>query len=301
MHQLIDINWKYLFQADKYIPTAKLFDLKTKEVLKIDLPGYNFALKMSDEKYCTGYYLNGEYKECALQTVLSSSTANQCDVCERLQGFKSTFFYGADPNENMQKYLSQKHFIYLAYFEPGLLKVGTASESRKNIRPIEQDALIYAYIAESDGFNVQKAEKYISKNFGITEHVNSSHKLKYISRKPNTAFAYDLINRTIDKFHSKIDWKLEEELSCSLIDRNKIEIKNLSTHENIHFPTTFEVLDKELNLFGVFSGLRGRYLIIKSEQKEFVFDTNFLMGRTIATLSDYHYNEPKKDIQFSLF
>jgi len=56
MHQLIDINWKYLFQADKYIPTAKLFDLKTKEVLKIDLPGYNFALKMSDEKYCTGYY-----------------------------------------------------------------------------------------------------------------------------------------------------------------------------------------------------------------------------------------------------
>jgi len=290
MYQLISFSWKYLEESNKYLPQMKWFDSETKASQIIDLPNFQFYAKLSANKSCTGYYSETGYHACASNTQLYSSTASQCDACERIQGFKSAFLMGRNPNSRMEEYLSQDHLIYIAYFEPGILKVGTVAKSRKFIRLIEQDALIYTFIAESSGRNIQKIERYISKNFNITETVKSSHKIKFLSQKPDLDKARDLINSAFNRIASKIDSSLEEELKFKLY-KGSLEIIDISNSSALYFPSNFQKLSQEVNLVGNFKGIRGRNLIIENATKDYALDTDFLVGRYIDHIDEYTYNE----------
>ncbi len=302
MQRIIDIKWKVsdvrnqsrknlaLYETDtRYSSILKFRNNETNELVSIELTNYKFNFKLSEVKHCIGYYKNGEYVSCPVSNIIQSSTYTQCAYCEKIQGFKSAFLFGGEPNDEMKEYLAQKHFIYLAYFEPGIIKVGTAAESRKYLRPIEQDALAYLYIAESDGFNIQKLEHEISRQLGITENVRSSHKLKYLGVKSNGERVMNILMEKYNLIYSH--FSSNKNFRNWLFEKDQLEVVSLINNPEIFYPEKEVHLQKELYVVGDFKGIRGRYLIIENDGEYFTFDIRTLVGRDIENyLDDWRYN-----------
>ncbi len=289
MIQIRDINWRHL-NGEKFFPFIKLNEnnLAESEQTFVHLQdGFNFNFKLSEEKFCVGYFTSGEFHKCPIDSILTNNSYTQCPTCEKIQGFKSAFLFGEEPNENAAKHLSQVHYIYLAFFAPDLIKVGTAAESRKFIRPVEQDALIFTFIATQDGFNIQKLEHTISKRFKIRETIQSAHKFKHISERPN----FERAERSLKDNYRKIYSALHSEFKNWFYLEDELKIYNLSDNPEIFYPEkeVTKVRD-DYHLVGKYKGLRGKYLIIENDEAYFAFNIKFLIGRNIESyVDDYRY------------
>ncbi len=287
--QIIDISWRYDIKTESYSQTLTLYDHKENEKQVIMLRDYEFNWHLTGDRYCPGFSDKDGYKPCPNNTILYKDSYQLCFECEQKLGFKATFFFGAEPNEFMKEYLSKKHYIYLAFFAPNILKVGTAAHSRRFIRPIEQDALIYSYIAESDGFKIQDFEHTISRRVGITEAVSSSTKFKNMQLKPDIKYATKKINSYFNNIKASFnssefkDWIFEEN-----------EIIDLSKTKDLFYPAVKvnRVPKDELtNIFGNFKGLRGRFTIIENGGVLVAFDERKIIGRFIDDYLDkYTYS-----------
>lgn len=284
MVQIQNINWK---KDAGFYPYISLFNTETKErsVLKVNNFKFNFTL--SKNRFCTGFFKDKKHYPClnfGMPSILSTSSS-QCYLCEKEEGFRDAFLFGKEPNENAKNYLKQEHFVYLAYFAPDIIKVGTSSLERQEIRPIEQDALIYAYIAKSDGFNIQKLEHDISKRFNITESVSSRHKVKYLSQKPileSAKFKIANLFKKITDFYKKSEyqsWFLKE---LNVIDHSdKPYIEYPETLDDFIYTTEF--------LCGKFLGLRGKILIIENYGNIIGIYKDNIIGRFIEGEIDKQY------------
>ncbi len=282
--QINDITWKRT-EEDKFFPVLKLWNRETKEFSPLPLNNYLFNFKLSTDKFCTGYTKDGQYVECRFNNKVDKSFSGQCPYCERIQGFKSTFIMGDLSHERSEEILSQEYYIYLGYFEPGILKVGTANTKRSSLRLIEQDCLVYCYIAKGIGYQVQKLEHLISKKFGITENVKSNHKFKYLGIKPNQKHAEEQFESAFSRIKNEY---LNTEYSSLFLEN--IKVKSLLEKNELFFPGKYKKFE-DTNLYGNFKGLRGRYLFLENESNTAAFDINYFIGRDIEDYLDkYSYN-----------
>lgn len=283
--QINDITWQRQ-ENDLFNPVLSFYKSESKEFNTIPLDNYNFNFLLSEEKFCTGYYKEGQHFECQFKNVLDAKTASQCAYCERVQGFKSAFIMGDVSHAMSDSILSQQYYIYLGYFEPGIIKVGTANATRGSKRLIEQDCLLYCFIAKGTGYQIQKLEHLISKKLGITETVKSNHKFKYLNHKPNKKAAEEKFNSYFDRIKDTF----ENDSEYSDLFFNTIEFKDLMDSNQMYFPDKYKKFT-DLNLFGKFKGLRGRYLFIENNNDIAAFDINYLIGRYIQDyIQDYQYN-----------
>lgn len=275
-------------------PVISLMDLETKVEKTFPVKDYDFKFQLSTERFCTGYFDLRLYP-CPYSNIVEGRHT-QCHFCEKKQGFKSAFLFRGVANEIAERYLSQPHFIYLAYFYPDTIKVGTASENRLDVRPVEQDALLYSFIAKVEsGFEVQKLEREISKKFGLTEFVRSSQKLKNIEYEIDYQKAWKHLNSVIDRIFTN----LSEEFQSSLIDRSEIKIVDFS--KNLYYPKSkFTKIGNEDFLVGKFLGLRGRFLFLENHGNIFLFDTKYLIGKKAGNTDNYKYKIDQDD-QLGLF
>ncbi|MCA9381384.1 DUF2797 domain-containing protein [Candidatus Dojkabacteria bacterium] len=290
--QIINISWKYNKNDGSYYPTMTLFDHASNEEQIIMLRNYNFNYMLTTERYCPGYHYLDGYHPCPYNNILNKDSYSQCFYCDKKQGFREAFLFQGQANEFMQEYLKQKHYIYLAYFEPGIIKVGTAAESRKYLRPIEQDALVYMFIAESDGFSIQDLEHTISKEIGITEAVNSSHKFRYLNQKPNIDKAKKLLMSNFDRIHDR--YKGNEKFSSWIIE--KPELVDLSGFVTYPEDEVYKVKNSEIDyLIGKFHAIRGRYTIFESNNTLLAIDERKIIGKYIKSYQDnYQYKVENK-------
>jgi len=281
--QINDITFKRTSDFE-FNPVLKIYNTQTNEFNNIPLDNYTFNLKLSEQKFCTGYNKDGQHFECKFQNKIDEKTAGQCSYCERIQGFKSAFIMGDLTHERSTEILSQEYYIYLAYFEPGVIKVGTANVARSNLRLMEQDCLLYCFIAKGTGYQIQKLEHLISKKLGITETVKSNHKFKYLNIKPNVELAKSKLSSTFDKVIS-----LFADTEYSDLFFEEYIFKNLTDTNTVFFPEKYKKI-QDINLFGEFKTLRGRYLLIENIEIA-AFDINYLIGRFIEDyIQDYQYN-----------
>lgn len=306
MFQVFDFIWKYHkenFTNSEYIPYLQLKNTENLEIADIQFSNLKyFNYKLSKRKYCIGFNNENGLNKC-INTYSNNIGFNlwkpyqiQCFHCERAQGFKSAFFFGEDPNEYTRKHLEQQHYIYLAYFYPGIVKVGTASSTREGIRLIEQDALMFAFIAVSDGFNIQKLEKEISKKLNITQTVRSRKKLDNLSKKIDSDAAKILLKSNIDKVLKSFE---NTEFESWFFDREKIKIEDITEQKNIYYPEgKVQLLNPEyfndlefIPIVGKYLGLRGRFLLIENDFKTYALDTRFLTGRTVEYIDDFKYEK----------
>lgn len=300
--QIIDVNWKRnLGKDDSFYPNIKLYNKNEKQVQNIELINYNIKWKLSNYRKCVGYSENDNYVTCKFNNYITDSRYERCAFCEDKDGFRSAFLFRNEPNERMQEYLSRPQQIYLAFFEPDLIKVGTASIKRNRLRLIEQDAQAYCFIAEApDGITVQNIEREISKKLNIPEIIRSIHKKKFIYQKSS----FQSKSEKLKEISMKVIRAMKNtEYSSSFYEQNNIEIINNS--ELFFYPENklefIDISKYEYNLSGTFLGLRGNYLILKNLNNTISVNKKDLIGREIIEYTDNYEYLLGHDSPISLF
>lgn len=241
-----------------------------KTIRKLEI-GESISWLLSQNKHCAGYSGQDGYLACPTNNTVEANY-EMCASCDTKQGFRSAFFFGGPPNDLMQEYLGSKHYIYLTFFQPNILKVGTAKYSRRLSRLIEQDALFSFFIAQTNGFEIQKLEKHISKYFGLTEVVYSRQKLKYLSTKIDINLARKQLNSLLTKL------KQEEFLQPFFIENLPEEV-DFTNNKSIYYPKNFELVKISDVVVGKFLGIRGKFLILDYDGQTIAISTKQIVGR----------------------
>ena len=124
----IGILWQ-----DQITPIIHLKDYHTNEDEYVCMPD-EFELEMKNKKICTGTInpYTREYVSCSNPV---EKGEKQCSRCKYLYDFyKCARCHGDKCNVNnadVLNYCNSNHYVYLAYFNGGKIKVGTASEAKK--------------------------------------------------------------------------------------------------------------------------------------------------------------------------
>jgi hypothetical protein len=295
-HQIIGFSWK---NGEILRPQLELQQLPGVETQLIDLTvPFRFNWVLSAERYCIGWMDQTGRHPCGKANVLENNH-DQCFECENKTGFKSASWFGGAPNDYMQELLKQDHYIYLAFFPPNIIKVGTAAAQRRYKRLMEQDALLAMFIAQADGFNIQKLEHYISKELNYPESVSSKHKYKFISQKIAAAKAVEMLESACRQITAKVE---RSQYATWLISPQVVD----QTENPFVFYPELEQRITELkavgSLAGDFVGLRGKYLLLRDQSELFSINLQQLHGRKVfASSTELHLPPPEQPAQMNLW
>lgn len=279
--QILSLKNQYNETAGNIEPQFIIQSAGTKSTKKL-VSGENISWLLSETKHCAGYNSNGGYLACPSNNTVEPNY-EMCASCDTKLGFRSAFFFGGPPNDLMKEYLGSKHYVYLTFFQPNILKVGTAKHSRRLSRLIEQDALFAFFIAETNGFDIQKIEKHISQNYGLTEMVYSRQKFKHIGTKIDRELANQQLTSVLDRF------KNDPAVHKFFIEELPITIDNID-NQNIVYPKDIEIVKIENKVQGKFLGIRGKYLILEYEGQSIAISTKQITGRYFSEV------EPKEGV-----
>lgn len=137
----------------------------------------------ADERYCTGRYVvvaddDLRLRECPAQRPVASG--DQCEQCSATDEFRFLHHIhrGGHVPDNLRKYVSQPHWVYIATFADATSKVGTAAHVRKRARLDEQGAVMATYITcAEDGFTARVHEDSITRALGLSQTKRRSAKI----------------------------------------------------------------------------------------------------------------------------
>ena len=106
----------------------------------------------------------------------------QCLVCRNKTGFNPAFYHAKTISKQQEALNQNPHFVYLAYFAPGLIKVGISQEARGIRRILEQGARTAIKLETFPSASVARQyEAKISRLDGVVEHVIHGRKLALLS------------------------------------------------------------------------------------------------------------------------
>jgi hypothetical protein len=275
----------------------KLVEYGDSNLKVLPLKSYQFNFQLSTDRFCPGFYQDdGSYAPCPTSAKLTQKKYEHCFYCEKKDGWKAAFIFGETPTtKKMKEYLAKTHSIYLAYFPGDKIKVGTSS--RGSTRLIEQDALVYMFIAEAIGSEVQTLERAISKAIpGVQEFVQSRYKFKHIAHKPDLARASKILQQTHQKIRDT--FKTSEYKSWFL---ESTTVEDHTSESELYFPEAQPtILKYPDSLVGEFKGLRGRYVNFENSGHTYAVDERDLVGRKIEDYTDsFEYEKPKGQEQIS--
>ena len=160
-------------------------DIKRRELFGQDLSlEFDFSTK-----YCTGWV---DFENHCSQICPDSATVDgkyeNCLKCRDRTGFNPAF-YNADSVSAQQEKINQNpHFVYLAYFAPGVIKVGISQEERGIRRLLEQGARLALKLETfSSALIARQYEAKIARLDGIVETMPIHKKLELIKQPFNRA------------------------------------------------------------------------------------------------------------------
>lgn len=166
------------------VPYFRVVDVSSVTSHLLPISNQSIGLKItSDAKHCVGRYAMDGQTSIALRICPNqgfASSSGQCEHCAAVDEFRFAHHAhrGSYSPRNLERYLSQPHWLYLATFADGTSKVGTASEARKVARVDEQGAFVVTYVAQTqDGWRIRSMEDSVSTKLGLTQRVSRSTKL----------------------------------------------------------------------------------------------------------------------------
>ena len=240
----LGISWK-----DQNTPLLNIKEEETQLIKNYYLPK-KIKFNNLGHKQCVGYYnpLNGEYVGCTNEIEENQIQCNSCKYkyefykCVRCKGDKCIV-----KNEVSKKYCETPHYVYLAYFPNDKIKVGTASEPRKEVRLLEQGALDYIYIAHAPNGRIARAIESEIARMGVPTMVTTMYKMKnllgYIKDKDciniKLKDAYDFITNNISPLNRKFIINREHKHYTFIKNNIELQLGNISPEiiEVKDFPT----------------------------------------------------------------
>lgn len=177
------------------------------EVSRVPAFGQNLALEFDfSKKFCAGWvdFVNHCSQACPEQATVETKYEN-CVKCRNRTGFNPAFYHAAEVSERQQQINQQPHYLYLAYFAPGAVKVGISQEARGLRRLLEQGARL-ALKLETFGSALvaRQYEAKIASLSGIMETVAVSKKLGLIKQPLNTTAAEQTLADALVRIQQKL-------------------------------------------------------------------------------------------------
>lgn len=177
------------------------------EIKRRELFGQDLSLEFDfSTKYCTGWV---DFENHCSQICPDSATVDgkyeNCLKCRDRTGFNPAF-YNADSVSVQQEKINQNpHFVYLAYFAPGVIKVGISQEERGIRRLLEQGARLALKLETfSSALIARQYEAKIASLSGIMETVAASKKLGLIKQPLDTAAAERALADALVRIQQKL-------------------------------------------------------------------------------------------------
>lgn len=189
------------------------------EIKRRELFGQDLSLEFDfSTKYCTGWV---DFENHCSQICPDSATVDgkyeNCLKCRNRTGFNPAF-YNADSVSAQQEKINQNpHFVYLAYFAPGVIKVGISQEERGIRRLLEQGARLALKLETfSSALIARQYEAKIARLDGIMETVAASKKLELIKHPLDTAVAEQTLADALVRIHHQLglDFPNREFITC---------------------------------------------------------------------------------------
>lgn len=137
------------------------------------------------QRFCTGWvdFANRCSQACPEQATVETKYEN-CVKCRDRTGFNPAFYHATEVSEQQQQINQQPHYLYLAYFAPGVMKVGISQEVRGLRRLLEQGARLALKLETfSSALIARQYEAKIAALDGVLETVPASKKLELIKQE----------------------------------------------------------------------------------------------------------------------
>ena len=156
--------------------------------------GKSFTIQRQNERFCTGQFdlKTLENDVCPNAAELLSPKANICFDCFDFIGFNPAFYHLEQHQISPQQraYNQTEHIVYLAYFAPGLIKVGISSNARKEHRWKEQGARFVAHIYRvPNAYEARHIEEKVSNALNLPEVVTGRKKRAVLNVKLDSDMA----------------------------------------------------------------------------------------------------------------
>ena len=177
------------------------------EIKRRELFGQDLSLEFDFlTKYCTGWV---DFENHCSQICPDSATVDgkyeNCLKCRDRTGFNPAF-YNADSVSAQQEKINQNpHFVYLAYFAPGVIKVGISQEERGIRRLLEQGARLALKLETfSSALIARQYEAKIARLDGIVETMPIHKKLELVKQPFNRADGEKKLQQKLLEIEQKI-------------------------------------------------------------------------------------------------
>ncbi|MFJ4503539.1 DUF2797 domain-containing protein [Streptomyces sp. NPDC088864] len=139
--------------------------------------GTEFGFRASGERHCSGARGNA----CPPAAVVpAGSTGGRCAECGRLDRAHSV---AADtiPDD------PRPYRVYLAWFGPGLVKVGITAEERGAARLREQGAVVFSWLGRGPLMAARRAEEVLRAALGVPDRIPYARKRAVRTELPDPA------------------------------------------------------------------------------------------------------------------
>ena len=177
------------------------------EIKRRELFGQDLSLEFDfSTKYCTGWV---DFENHCSQICPDSATVDgkyeNCLKCRDRTGFNPAF-YNADSVSAQQEKINQNpHFVYLAYFAPGVIKVGISQEERGIRRLLEQGARLALKLETfTSALIARQYEAKIARLDGVVETMPIHKKLELIKQPFNRADGEKKLQQKLLEIEQKI-------------------------------------------------------------------------------------------------
>ncbi|MFH7599558.1 DUF2797 domain-containing protein [Streptomyces racemochromogenes] len=132
--------------------------------------GQRLAFTAVGERHCTGVWRAGKRTSCpAGRTVPGRAGSAQCPECARLD---RSFSVAADTNAGDPR----PYRVYLAWFGPGMVKVGITAEERGPARLLEQGAVTWTWLGRGPLMAARRTEELLRAALGVPDRIAYARK-----------------------------------------------------------------------------------------------------------------------------
>ncbi|MFG2293091.1 DUF2797 domain-containing protein [Streptomyces sp. NPDC048603] len=143
--------------------------------------GRRLAFTGTGERRCTGVRRGGRRTPCpTAATVPAAAGSPQCAECARLD---RSFSVAADTHADDPR----PYRVYLAWFGPGLLKVGITAEERGTVRLLEQGAVAWSWLGRGPLMAARRTEELLRAALGVPDRIPYARKRAVRAQLPPAA------------------------------------------------------------------------------------------------------------------
>jgi len=178
-------------------------------------PGTSIAWLLPGPRACTGAWTGTSRRPCpAAAPIPADTTDAQCAACARADRGRQIARDAAVGDDG------REYLLYLAWFGPGLVKVGLTAADRGRDRLLEQGAVTFTVLAAGPYTAVRQAERLASAAGLAAERVTARAKAAAWHRLPPPTERAELLAAARDHLASRLPWPEQVRLlPCSVTDQ----------------------------------------------------------------------------------